>query len=74
MTRITEINGHAVDMKRILMIGPVENGAFKVTIALGWELPVKGDQAARDELVRQWGMWLWHDDKVRETNPVVLKP
>lgn len=60
MSEIIEINGHAVRFKYILVVGPVVNGTFKVSIALGFELPVNGTQADRDALVRAWVEWMSH--------------
>jgi len=58
MSEIIEINGHAVRFKYILVVGPCNGDTFTVSIALGFELPVKGTQADRDALVQRWVEWM----------------
>jgi len=59
MVRIYEINGYAVDLRRVQCISPVEKGSYSITLVSGWEIKaVPNDTQPRDELVKAWKDYL----------------
>lgn len=57
-SEIIELNGHAVALRKIQCIGPVENGRCLVTLVSGWELPVDDSEAGRHGIVARWREYL----------------
>ena len=56
--RVVEVNGHAVDLRRVQCISPVNDGRYSVTLVSGWELKVNQDDHDRSKLVNSWTYYL----------------